>query len=51
LQSSRILDDVYVANSLPRFLLGWAVPSPSEEEKKQLEKLGFTISIEAGEKP
>ena len=41
----------YVASSRPKVLLGWAVPSPSEEEKKQLEKLGFTISIEAGEKP
>ena len=41
----------YVASSRPKVLLGWAVPSPSEEEKKQLEKLGFTISIETGEKP
>jgi len=32
----------YVASSRPRFLLGWAVPSPSEEEKKQLEELGLT---------
>lgn len=33
----------YVASSRPKFLLGWAVPSPSEEEKNQLENLGFTV--------
>ena len=39
----------YVASSRPKFLLGWAVLSPSEKDKKQLEKLGFTISTEIRE--
>ena len=36
----------YVACSRPRFLLGWAVPSPSEEEEKQLKRLGFSATSE-----
>lgn len=39
----------YVASSRPKFLLGWAVPSPSDGEKKQLEKLGFTMIHVDGE--
>jgi DNA helicase-2/ATP-dependent DNA helicase PcrA len=32
----------YVAGSRPEILLGWAVPSPSKDEKKQLVELGFS---------
>ncbi len=39
----------YVASSRPKFLLGWAVPSPSKEEKKQLEGLGLTMIHVDGE--
>jgi DNA helicase-2/ATP-dependent DNA helicase PcrA len=40
----------YVASSRPRFLLGWAVPSPSKDEGKQLKELGLTVINEDGEK-
>jgi DNA helicase-2/ATP-dependent DNA helicase PcrA len=33
----------YVASSRPRQLLTWAIPQPTQEEKKQLEALGFYI--------
>lgn len=39
----------YVASSRPRFLLAWAVPSPSADEKKQLKNLEF-IPINGMEK-
>ena len=39
----------YIASSRPRVLLGWAVPSPFEEEKKQLEGLGLTMIHVNGE--
>ncbi len=39
----------YVASSRPKYLLGWAVPPPSENEKNKLENLGLTEVNEAGE--
>lgn len=32
----------YVASSRPRFLLAWAVPTPKNEEIREIEDLGFT---------
>lgn len=31
----------YVASSRPRYLLAWAVPSPSTQDRRELEDLGF----------
>ncbi|WP_435547747.1 UvrD-helicase domain-containing protein [Desulfobacterium sp. N47] len=40
----------YVASSRPKVLLGWAIPSPSEEDEKKLKELGLTAINETGVK-